>query len=78
MDILRTLRLRRTPQSEAADPRQVANSAGGYAFMLDDVARLHRFLTLGVDGGTYYSSTTPSRSTTPRCSLAWRPTIPKA
>ena len=56
MDILRTLNLRRTPQSEPADPRQVVNSAGGYTFQLDDAARLRRFLTLGVDGGTYYTS----------------------
>lgn len=56
MDILRTLNLRRTPQSEPADPRQVVNSAGGYTFELDDAARLRRFLTLGVDGGTYYAS----------------------
>ncbi|MDF1489298.1 TROVE domain-containing protein [Tessaracoccus caeni] len=56
MDILRTLGLRRTPQNEAANPKQVANSAGGYTFMIDDAARLRRFLTLGVDGGTYYAS----------------------
>lgn len=56
MDILRTLNLRRTPQREPADPRQVVNSAGGYTFELDDAARLRRFLTLGVDGGTYYAS----------------------
>ncbi len=56
MDILRMLNLRRTPQSEPADPRQVVNSAGGYTFQLDDAARLRRFLTLGVDGGTYYAS----------------------
>ena len=56
MDILRMLNLRRTPQRESADPRQVVNSAGGYTFELDDAARLRRFLTLGVDGGTYYAS----------------------
>jgi 60 kDa SS-A/Ro ribonucleoprotein len=56
MDILRMLNLRRTPQRESADPRQVVNSAGGYTFLLDDAARLRRFLTLGVDGGTYYAS----------------------
>ncbi len=56
MDILRMLNLRRTPQSEPAEPRQVVNSAGGYTFQLDDAARLRRFLTLGVDGGTYYAS----------------------
>ncbi len=56
MDILSMLNLRRTPQRESADPRQVVNSAGGYTFELDDAARLRRFLTLGVDGGTYYAS----------------------
>ncbi|MFI2488219.1 TROVE domain-containing protein [Promicromonospora kroppenstedtii] len=56
MDILRTLNRRRTPQNQPADPRQHANSAGGYAFVLDDAARLRRFLTLGVDGGTYYAT----------------------
>lgn len=56
MDILRRFNLRRTPQSRPADPRQVFNSAGGYTFELGDLARLRRFLTLGVDGGTYYAS----------------------
>lgn len=56
MDVLRTLGLRRTPQSDRADPRQGRNAAGGYAFTLDDAARLRRFLVLGVDGGTYYAA----------------------
>ncbi len=56
MDVLRTLGLRRTPQSERADARQQRNAAGGYTFVLDDAARLRRFLTLGVDGGTYYAA----------------------
>lgn len=56
MDVLRTLGLRQTPQGEPADPRQRRNAAGGYAFALDDVARLRRFLMLGVDGGTYYAA----------------------
>ena len=56
MDVLRTLGLRRTPQSERADARQRRNAAGGYAFTLDDAARLRRFLVLGVDGGTYYAA----------------------
>lgn len=43
-----------TPQSEQADPRQVPNSAGGYTFKVADDVRLHRFLTLGTEGGTYY------------------------
>jgi 60 kDa SS-A/Ro ribonucleoprotein len=47
---------RRTAQNEPADPRQVTNAAGGYTFMVDEHARLHRFLTLGTEGGTYYTN----------------------
>lgn len=56
MDPLRSINTRTTPQNEPADSRQVPNSAGGHTFQLDDRARLRRFLTLGVDGGTYYAS----------------------
>ncbi|MBL0885068.1 TROVE domain-containing protein [Myceligenerans indicum] len=56
MDILRAVSRRRTPQHEQADAHQKRNEAGGYTFVLDDVARLRRFLTLGVDGGTYYAA----------------------
>lgn len=45
-----------TPQVEQADPRQVKNSAGGYTFTGSDKTRLDRFLILGTDGGTYYTS----------------------
>lgn len=46
---------RRTPQSEAIPgSNQVKNTAGGYAYGLDDWARLRRFLILGAEGGTYY------------------------
>lgn len=45
---------RATPQSEAADSRQVENSAGGYSFTVDKWGRLTRFLILGAEGGTYY------------------------
>lgn len=58
MDVLRVFNSRRTPQSVPADDRQVPNSAGGYGFKLDDTARLRRFLTLGVDGGSYYTRDT--------------------
>lgn len=44
-----------TPQSEPI-PGTVPNSAGGYAFLLDDWKRLDRFLILGTEGGTYYVS----------------------
>ncbi|WP_396899221.1 TROVE domain-containing protein [Mycolicibacterium sp.] len=55
MDILKTINVRWTPQSRAAKPEQVRNAAGGYTFSVDDWARVHRFLTLGTDGGTYYT-----------------------
>ncbi len=34
---------------------QVPNSAGGYAFPVDDWTRLDRFLILGSEGGSYYA-----------------------
>lgn len=58
-DPLATISTRRTPQSEP-DPtvatRQKRNSAGGYVFKTSDEAKIHRFLTLGTTGGTYYAS----------------------
>ena len=50
-------RLRRltTPQSEAIPgTTQVPNSAGGFAWALDQWAQLDRFLILGSEGGTFY------------------------
>jgi 60 kDa SS-A/Ro ribonucleoprotein len=55
-DALTAIWTRRTPQSAKADDRQVPNSAGGFTFTPGRTARLHRFLTLGTDGGTYYVS----------------------
>jgi len=55
-DPLSTVGTRVTPQSERAHPDQVANSAGGYSFPVDDWGRALRFLVLGTDGGTYYIS----------------------
>src|SRR5215470_6554144 len=44
-----------TPQSRAIPgTNQVANSAGGYSWQVDDWTRLDRFLILGAEGGTYY------------------------
>jgi len=43
-----------TPQS-APLVGQVPNSAGGYAWTVDDWVRLDRFLVLGAEGGTYYA-----------------------
>ena len=48
---------RRTPQSEPIPgSAMVPNSAGGYAFAVDDWARLERFLILGSEGGSYYAT----------------------
>jgi len=48
---------RQTPQSEPIpNTDQVKNSAGGYAWAIDDWTRLDRFLILGSDEPTYYSS----------------------
>ncbi len=48
---------KQTPQSEPIPGKQmVPNSGGGFAFVLDDWARLDRFLILGADGPTYYAS----------------------
>ncbi len=41
------------PQSRAL-PGQVPNSAGGFAWSVDDWARLDRVLVLGAEGGTFY------------------------
>lgn len=51
------LSTKQTPQSEPIPGRnQVANSAGGFTFALDDWGRLDRFLILGCEGSTYYAS----------------------
>lgn len=43
------------PQSKPLNERQVPNSAGGFAFAVDDWKRLDRFLILGSEGGSYYA-----------------------
>ena len=53
-DPLTLINTRATPQTEKADPRQVRNNAGGYAFAASTDTRLRRFLTIGTTGGTYY------------------------
>ncbi len=46
-----------TPQSEKIPgTSQIANSAGGFAWEVDDWMKLDRFLVLGTEGGSYYSS----------------------
>lgn len=45
-----------TPQTEQADQRQVKNDAGGYTFKIEPFQQLDRWLILGGDGGTYYTT----------------------
>lgn len=57
MDYSRHYNKRQTPQTEAIPGKDmVENSAGGYAFAVDDWTRLNRFLVLGTEGGTYYAT----------------------
>ncbi len=53
-DYTKIFSLRKTPQNEPI-AGTVANSAGGYAFPVDDWVRLDRFLILGTEGGSYYA-----------------------
>src|SRR5437762_2141671 len=49
------LNRRVTPQSQPIPgSTQVANSAGGHSWQVDDWTRFDRFLILGAEGGTYY------------------------
>src|ERR671919_223812 len=57
MSYLKRIRPRRPSQSAPIlGSGQVANSAGGFAWAVDDWARLRRFLVLGSEGGSYYAS----------------------
>ncbi len=55
MRYLTPFRTRKTRQSEPIPGSgQVPNSAGGFAWAVDDWMRLERFLVLGSEGGTFY------------------------
>src|SRR4051812_49890198 len=73
MKYLMNMLRRHTPQSEPL-PGQVENSAAGYAWALDDWARLKRFLVLGSEGGSFYASerklTRENAQAVERCLLA--------
>ena len=43
-----------TPQTEPLDDRMTANNAGGYAYPVTDAVRMHRFLIIGSEDGSYY------------------------
>lgn len=55
-DPLTRISTRRTPQTRPADARRARNAAGGYTFTVGTDARIHRFLTIGTTGGTYYTT----------------------
>lgn len=44
------------PQNLPLCPEQVMNNAGGFGWKVDDMNRLRRFLCLGCEGGTYYTT----------------------
>jgi 60 kDa SS-A/Ro ribonucleoprotein len=57
MNYAKHVSTRKTSQQEAIPGKpMVLNSAGGYAFAVDDWQRLDRFLILGSEGGSYYAS----------------------
>jgi 60 kDa SS-A/Ro ribonucleoprotein len=57
MNYLKRHRTRRVPQSvPMPGAGQAPNSAGGFAWAVDDWTRLRRFLVLGSEGGSYYAS----------------------
>jgi 60 kDa SS-A/Ro ribonucleoprotein len=56
-DALKSFSTRETSQDEKIPGTdQVPNSAGGFAWAVDKWTRLHRFLILGTEGGSYYTS----------------------
>ncbi|HKD18673.1 MAG TPA: TROVE domain-containing protein, partial [Thermoanaerobaculia bacterium] len=56
MSYLKRLSNRRAPQwAPIPGSTQVRNSAGGFAWAVDDWARLRRFLILGSERGSYYA-----------------------
>jgi len=56
MSYLKRHGTRRVPQwAPIAGSGQVRNSAGGFAWEIDDWARLRRFLILGSESGSYYA-----------------------
>jgi 60 kDa SS-A/Ro ribonucleoprotein len=56
MSYLKRIRPRRPPQrAPIPGSGQVPNSAGGFAWAVDDWTRLRRFLILGSEGGSYYA-----------------------
>jgi 60 kDa SS-A/Ro ribonucleoprotein len=75
MSYLKRQRTRCVPQwAPIRGSNQVPNSAGGFAWAVDDWTRLRRFLILGSEGGSYYASewtlTRDNAQTVERCIAA--------
>ncbi len=57
MKYAQIFRTRATPQNQPIPGSgQVPNSAGGYAWQVDDWTRLNRFMILGSENGSYYAT----------------------
>lgn len=57
MQYTKHFNVKKTPQAEPIPgSKQARNNAGGFSFVVDDWARLGRFLVLGSEGGSYYAS----------------------
>jgi 60 kDa SS-A/Ro ribonucleoprotein len=57
MRYLTQIKTRQTPQDQPIPGTdQVRNSAGGFAWAVDDWTRLDRFIVLGSEGGSYYAT----------------------
>ncbi len=55
INLAKHVSVRETPQSEPIPGKnQQQNNAGGFSYVVDCWNRLHRFLILGSEGGTYY------------------------
>ena len=53
---LKAITVKSNKATEQGSPKQVRNNGGGFSFKMDDWNRLDRFLIIGTDGGTYYST----------------------
>ncbi len=71
-------RTRRTQSQPIPGTEQVPNSAGGFAWAVDDWTRLRRFLILGSEGGSFYAGewTLTRENADGGRSAASRPTAP--
>jgi 60 kDa SS-A/Ro ribonucleoprotein len=55
-DLYSVLSTKATPQTQPTSPTQIKNAAGGYVWAVGPTAQVHRFLTIGTAGSTYYAS----------------------